>query len=115
MFSYLVLISPIVPKQVRCVVEVDTLKTNLIYSYTTGINNKLVKTPTVNFSCVAYLFPCSGKFIFQYSRKKHGELERLNVVKDCFETFVSELPNNKEGTRFSLYLVELMNLNYNYF
>ena len=36
-------------------------------------------------------------------------------MKDCFETFVSELPNNKEGTRFSLYLVELMNLNYNYF
>ena len=103
------------PKQVRCVVEVDTLKTNLIYSYTTGINNKPVKTPTVDFSCVAYRFPCSGKFIFQYSRKKHGELERLNVVKDFFETFVSELPNDKEGTRFSLYLVELMNLNYNYF
>ena len=30
-----------VPTQVRCVVEVDSLKTNLINSYTTGINNKL--------------------------------------------------------------------------
>ena len=30
MFSYLVLISPMVPTQVKCVVEVDTLKTNLL-------------------------------------------------------------------------------------
>ena len=32
-----------------------------------------------------------------------------NSRRDFFETIVSELPNDKEGTRFSLYLVELMN------
>ena len=119
MFSYLVLISPMVPTQVRSVVEVDTLKTNLIYSYTTGINNKLVKTPTVDFRCVVYRFPCLGKFIkfFQYSRKKHGELERLNVAEEIFLTPSSlSCLMIKKVLVFSLYLVELMNdLNYNYF
>ena len=61
---------------------------NLIYSYTTGINNK--RLPLISDAFV-YRFPCSGKFInFSVFQKeiKHGELERLNVVyrRDCFET-----------------------------
>ena len=91
-----------VPTQVRSVVEVDTLKTNLIYSYTTGINNK--RLPLISDAGFRAQENSLNFSVFQ-KEIKHGELERLNVV----EKIVLKPYNDKEGTRFSLYLVELMN------
>ena len=78
---------------------------NLIYSYTTGINNK--RLPLISDALYTGFRAQENSLIFSVFQKeiKHGELERLNVV----DKIVLKLYNDKEGTRFSLYLVELMN------
>ena len=104
-----------VPTQVRSVVEVDTLKTNLIYSYTTGINNK--RLPLISDALCTGFRAQENSLIFSVFQKETWRAWEVKCCRrDFFETFVSELPNDKEGI-YSFFVVfgwinEWFELNY---